>query len=110
MRLIVASQSGCLRSSIGGHGSDQSMMSLAGIHHVSFNDTDINGHMNNANYIRIANEYLPEGYKYNNVRVEFKIPARFGQSLVPQTLSTADGTFFVELSLDGKTSTLIEFK
>ena len=77
---------------------------------VTHNDIDYNGHMNNANYIRIANEYLPEGYKYNNVRVEFKIPARFGQSLVPQTLSTADGTFFVELSLDGKTSTLIEFK
>lgn len=77
---------------------------------VTRNDIDYNGHMNNANYIRIANEYLTEGYKYNNVRVEFKIPARLGQSLVPQTLSTADGTFFVELSLDGKTSTLIEFK
>lgn len=77
---------------------------------VTRNDIDYNGHMNNGNYIRIANEYLPEGYKYNNVRVEFKIPARLGQSLVPQTLSTADGTFFVELSLDGKTSTLIEFK
>ena len=77
---------------------------------VTRNDIDYNGHMNNANYIRIANEYLPEGFKYNSVRVEFKIPARLGQSLVPQTLSTADGTFFVELSLDGKTSTLIEFK
>ena len=77
---------------------------------VTRNDIDYNGHMNNANYIRIANEYLPEGYKYNNVRVEFKIPARLGQSLVPQTLLTADGTFYVELSLDGKTSTLIEFK
>ena len=77
---------------------------------VTRNDIDYNGHMNNANYIRIANEYLPEGYKYNNVRVEFKIHARLGQSLVPQTLSTADGTFFIELSLDGKTSALIEFK
>ena len=53
--------------------------------------------------------YMQVG-NFSNVRVEFKIPARFGQSLVPQTLSTADGTFFVELSLDGKTSTLIEFK
>ena len=77
---------------------------------VTRNDIDYNGHMNNGNYIRIANEYLPEGYNYNNVRVEFKIPARFGQSLVPQTLLTADGTFFVELSLNDKTSTLIEFK
>ena len=77
---------------------------------VTRNDIDYNGHMNNANYIRIVNEYLPEGFKYNSVRVEFKIPARLGQSLVPQTLLTADGTFFVELSLDGKTSTLIEFK
>lgn len=76
---------------------------------VTRNDIDYNGHMNNANYIRIANEYIPEGHIYNNVRVEFKIPARLGQSLVPQTCMTADGTFYVELLLDGKTSTLIEF-
>ena len=41
---------------------------------VTHNDIDYNGHMNNANYIRIANEYLPEGYKYNNVTKVSHLP------------------------------------
>lgn len=77
---------------------------------VTRNDIDYNLHMNNANYIRIAAELLPEGFSYSNVRVEFKRPARMGELVCPNTLLTASKEFFVELTVDGKVSTLIEFK
>ncbi len=77
---------------------------------VVHNDIDYNRHMNNANYIRIACEYLPDDYLYNNVRVEFKRPARLGETIVPKTHMTADSVFYVELDVDDKVDTLIEFK
>lgn len=77
---------------------------------VTHNDIDYNQHMNNANYIRIACEYLPEGYIYNNVRVEFKRPARFGEQIVTRTSLTVDGIFYAELLVDGAVSTIVEFK
>lgn len=76
---------------------------------VTRNDIDYNQHVNNANYIRIAMELLPDGYEPKGVRVEFKRPARLGDTIVPRTLM-ADGVLYVELLVDGKVSTLIEFK
>lgn len=77
---------------------------------VTHNDIDYNHHMNNANYIRIACEYLPEGYIYNNVRIEFKRPTRFGEEIVARTSLTTDGTFYAELTVDSAVSTILEFK
>lgn len=76
---------------------------------VTRNDIDYNQHVNNANYIRIAMELLPDGYEPKGVRVEFKRPARLGDTIVPRTLMV-DGVLYVELLVDGKVSTLIEFK
>lgn len=77
---------------------------------VTKNDIDYNGHMNNANYIRIAVEYLPEGFRYNNVRVEFKRPARLGEQIIPKTCLSADGIFYVELMTEDAVSTILELK
>lgn len=76
---------------------------------VTHNDIDYNGHMNNANYIRIACEYLPDGFTYNNVRVEFKRPARYSERITPKTGLAADDKFFVQLDIDDNVSTIIEF-
>lgn len=76
---------------------------------VTRNDIDYNGHMNNANYIRIAMEYLPEGFKYSNVRVEFKRPARLGEAITSRTYLLPDGTFYIEMLVDGAVATIIQF-
>lgn len=77
---------------------------------VTRNDIDYNGHMNNANYVRIAMEYLPEGFHYDNVRVEFKRPARLGEAITAQAFLSADNVFYVEMMIDGAVSTILELK
>jgi acyl-ACP thioesterase len=74
---------------------------------VQRNDIDYNRHMNNANYVRLAMELLPEDFEVKGMRVEYKIPAKLGNELIPQTIETADA-FYVQLMLDGRVSTVIE--
>lgn len=77
---------------------------------VTHNDIDYNGHMNNANYIRIAAEFLLDGFKYSEVRVEFKRPARFGEAIYAQTCLTDGGAFYVKMTVAGAVSTIVEMK
>jgi len=60
---------------------------------VQRNDIDYNQHLNNAHYVRIALEYLPENFQVKGVRVEYKVPAKFGEELVPQVSSSGNFTY-----------------
>ena len=73
------------------------------------NDIDYNQHMNNANYIRIALELLPTDFQVHRMRVEFRMPAKLGDSLTPH-LYNIEGGYIVSLMLGDNVSTLIEFK
>lgn len=75
---------------------------------VMRNDIDYNHHMNNANYVRIANELLPDGFNVKGLRIEFKVPARLGDELVPRCYE-ADDAFYVELMLCSHVSTVLEY-
>lgn len=75
---------------------------------VMKNDIDYNMHMNNACYVRVAMELLPEDFEVRGMRVEHKVPARFGDPLIPQTFKTATA-FYVQLLLEGRISAIIEF-
>lgn len=44
---------------------------------------DYNNHVNNAKYITIANEYLPDYFKIKKIRVEYKTPAKHKDILYP---------------------------
>ena len=70
-------------------------------------DIDYNRHMNNANYVRIAMELLPEGFEVRDMRVEYRIAARLGDLLTP-TLYPIDGGYIVSLAIDGQPSAIIE--
>ncbi len=71
-------------------------------------DIDYNHHMNNANYVRIAMELLPEDFEVKDMRVEYRIAARQGDLLTP-TLYPLDGGYIVALAIDGQPSAIIEF-
>ena len=71
-------------------------------------DIDYNRHMNNANYVRIAMELLPEGFEVRDMRVEYRIAAKLGDLLSP-TLYPIDGGYIVALAIDGEPSAIIEF-
>lgn len=45
---------------------------------------DTNGHVNNAKYIVLAMEYVPEDFAVNHVRVEYKRSAQLGDRIIPR--------------------------
>ena len=71
-------------------------------------DIDYNRHMNNANYVRIAMELLPEGFEVHDMRVEYRIAAKLGDRLTP-TLYPIDGGFIVALAIGDQPSAIMEF-
>ncbi len=71
-------------------------------------DIDYNRHMNNANYVRIAMELLPECFEVHDMRVEYRIAAKQSDLLTP-TLYPIDGGYIVSLAIDTQPSAIIEF-
>ena len=71
-------------------------------------DIDYNKHVNNANYIRMAMELLPDGFVVKGLRVEYRVPARLNDQLVP-TVYQQDELFIVALNIGNDVSTIIEF-
>lgn len=71
-------------------------------------DIDYNKHMNNANYVRMAMELLPEGFDVKGLRVEYRVAAKLGDMLVP-TLYGIDGGIIVSLALGNEASAIMEF-
>lgn len=51
---------------------------------------DTNHHVNNAQYIAMAEDYLPEGFRTSELRVEYKKQARLGDVIVPFVLRRED--------------------
>ncbi len=71
-------------------------------------DIDYNRHMNNANYVRIAMELLPEGFEVQDMHVEYRIAAKLGDQLTP-TLYPIDDGYIVSLAIDDQPSAIMEF-
>lgn len=75
---------------------------------VGKNDIDYNGHMNNANYIRMAEELRPDDFQVGVVRIEFRMPAKLHDEITPFVFQ--DGPkLYVQLMLGNNVSTLIEY-
>ncbi len=72
------------------------------------NDIDYNQHVNNAQYVRMALEYVPEGFEIGSLRVEYKRPVRYGSLLQPSLLEHSH-TLYVVLSENDKVCCVIEF-
>ena len=72
-------------------------------------DIDYNKHVNNANYVRMAMELLPEGFEVKVLRVEYRVAAKLCDMLVP-TLYDIDGGIIVSLALGNETSAIMEFE
>ena len=71
-------------------------------------DIDYNKHMNNANYVRMAMELLPESMVVRGMRVEYRVVAKLGDILIPTMYQIDDG-FIVSLSVNGEVSAIVEF-
>jgi len=71
-------------------------------------DIDYNRHVNNANYIRMAMELLPEDFEPKGLRMEYRVPAKLGDTLLP-TLYRVGDVLLVSLAIGTETSVLVEF-
>ena len=71
-------------------------------------DIDYNKHLNNANYIRMAMELLPEDFEVKGLRVEYRVPAKLGDLLIP-TIYQIDGGIIISLAIGNEVSVIIEF-
>ena len=71
-------------------------------------DIDYNKHMNNANYVRMAMELLPEDFVVSGLRVEYRVAAKLGDCLTPTIYQIADG-IIISLSIGSEVSAIIEF-
>ena len=69
---------------------------------------EFNRHVNNANYIRMAMELLPEDFVVKGLRVEYRVAAKLGDSLTP-TLFEIENGFIVALAIRNEASAIVEF-
>lgn len=52
---------------------------------------DSNGHMNNADYLRVAVEYLPEGFGCKEMDIVYNKEAMEGETIIPYIYEEEDG-------------------
>lgn len=76
---------------------------------VQRRNLDTNNHVNNGEYIRMAEEYLPEGFNAAQMRAEYRKSALLGDEIIPR-IHQDENTFMVVLSDTGqKPYTIIEY-
>lgn len=70
---------------------------------------DTNGHMNNAQYIKLAKEYIEEDFEIKMIRAEYKIAAKYGNKIYPVVYSKEDRLTVSLNNEKGKPYAIIEF-
>lgn len=76
---------------------------------VRKSNIDSYNHVNNGQYIKMAEEFLPDDFIVTGMRVEYRKQALLGDIIVPEVLIRDYSCFVVHNSLDGKPYAVIEF-
>ena len=75
-----------------------------GRHHL-----DTNHHVNNRQYISMAQEYLPKEFALYQVRAEYRMQARLGDVIVPRIFTNEGQCMVLLCNLQQKPYAIIEF-
>ncbi len=70
---------------------------------------DTNNHVNNAKYVMLAEQYLPEEFKVSEIRVEYKIAAVFGDMMIPRVTIKENEVTVAFVTSAGKLYSIIQF-
>ncbi len=70
---------------------------------------DTNHHVNNCQYIRMAADYLPDGFRVGQLRVEYKRQAVLGKVIVPEVYETEGKVTIVLNAEDNNPYAVVEF-
>ena len=76
---------------------------------VRRSEADLYGHVNNTRYIRMAWDFLPEGFAIARICVEYKSQARPGDRIYPVVYETDDGFTYVLKAADDTVYSVIKF-
>lgn len=70
---------------------------------------DSNNHVNNAKYVMLAEQYLPEEFQVKEIRVEYKIAAVLGDKMIPRVTVEENQTTVAFVTSAGKLYAAIQF-
>lgn len=70
---------------------------------------DTNHHVNNGQYILMAEEYLPDGFSVGRIRVEYRKSAKLHDEIVPLVRTRADQCTVSLCGIDRKPYAVLEF-
>ncbi|MDD7408349.1 MAG: thioesterase [Anaerovoracaceae bacterium] len=70
---------------------------------------DTNGHTNNAQYVAMAADCLPEGFAFNEIRVEYRHEAVLGDLVIPRIYKGDDKIAVELIPEEGKAFAAVEF-
>lgn len=72
---------------------------------------DHNHHVNNARYIDIAQEYLPEGFSFHTCRIEYKTAAKYGDQITALRYLPKPDRYIISLQgAEGQIFSNVEFR
>ena len=71
---------------------------------------DVNHHVNNGQYVRLAGDYLPEGFAICRMRAEYKRSAVLGDVIYPRIGKTEDGYVVLLGDEKGTPYAAVEFR
>lgn len=71
---------------------------------------DTNDHVNNGQYIKMAEEYLPPNFEIKQLRAEYRMSALLGDIIVPMVNEAKDTCTVVLADTKGNPYTVIEFE
>ncbi|MCC6094394.1 MAG: hypothetical protein LIV24_05160 [Eubacterium sp.] len=71
---------------------------------------DVNGHMNNAQYVRLSRRFLPDDFTVHHLRVEWIRQVKLGDTIIPLR-AEQDGRYYVQfLDLQGEKYFISEYQ
>lgn len=70
---------------------------------------DTNNHVNNAKYVMLAEQYLPEDFKVREIRVEYKIAAVLGDNMIPRVTIKENEVTVALVTSAGKLYAAVQF-
>lgn len=70
---------------------------------------DTNNHVNNAKYVMLAEQYLPEEFNVKEIRVEYKIAAVLGDMMVPRVTVKENEVMVAFVTTSGQLYAAIQF-
>ncbi len=71
---------------------------------------DSNHHVNNGQYIHMAQDYLPEGFEIGQMRAEYKKSALLNDCIVPEAFTEEDRAGVSLCDVSGQPYAIVEFR